>query len=580
MSDTLGSFYDAVQSVVDNLVFYVWEFGIPVGPGVYVPWAAVLLLGAGLYFTIRLGAIQFRQFRHGVAVVSGKYASKEDTGDVTHFQALSTALSATVGIGNIAGVAIAIHWGGPGALFWMWVTALVGMATKFSEVTLSQKYRNVREPDPKKPWEGMIAGGPMFYIERGLGRIWKPLAVIFALFLACVALFTGNAIQANTVADTMSDELGLAAAVTGLITATLVASVILGGISRIGKVTAILAPAMAMVYILGALTILVLHIQDLPAALGSVFHEAFSPKSGAAGVGAGAFLLTFAWGVRRGLFSNEAGMGSSPIAHAASKTEHPAQEGSVAMLGPFIDTIVVCTMTAMVIIVTGSWGDPTPGEIDLSSGDISYVAERDDGTFTFGEDAPEAVEVQDGKATGTGVGDVQIGWHQAPIPAFYLDDAQTEPFTGTIYAARELAVSENGDEHAVLYGDTVTAGAPLTMKAFQRGLPGDWGQWIVIAAVFLFAISTSIAWSYYGDRCTFYLLGPRAVLPYKLVFVGMHILGATAPLMVVWTVGDILLGLVIIPNLIAVIFLAPRVREEAKAYFERKPYLSRGTPRE
>lgn len=342
---------DSIMQAADALESFVWGWGIPVGEET-IPAVVILLLGAGLYFTLRLGFIQFRRLGHGFAVVSGKYDDPDDPGDVTHFQALSTALSATVGIGNIAGVALAIHWGGPGALFWMWVTAILGMATKFSEVTLSQKFRNVQEPDPTRPWEGMVAGGPMYYIERGLGKAWKPMAVIFAVFLAAVALFTGNGVQANTVADTMQAQFGLAPWITGLITASVVGAVIIGGISRIGKVTGILAPAMAGLYVAAALVILALNWDQILPSLGLIFTEAFNPSAGVAGAGVGAFLVTMMWGVRRGLFSNEAGQGSSPIAHAAAKTEEPAEEGMVALLGPFIDTIVICTMTALVIIIT------------------------------------------------------------------------------------------------------------------------------------------------------------------------------------------------------------------------------------
>lgn len=579
MTDVFQDILDFLDPIVSAAAFAVWEFGVPVPgvEGVYIPWVAILLLGAGLFLTVRLSLIQFRKFKHGFEVVSGKYDDPDDPGDITHFQALSTALSATVGIGNIAGVAIAIHWGGPGALFWMWVTALVGMATKFSEVTLSQKYRNVKELDPTKPWEGMIAGGPMFYIQKGLGEVWKPLAVIFAVFLAAVALFTGNAIQANTVADTFRDEIGLPVWIAGLVTASILGLVIIGGIKRIGRVTAILAPGMATVYVLAALTILVLHMGDLPAALASVFVEAFNPSAGVAGAGAGALLLTFSWGVRRGLFSNEAGMGSSPIAHAASKTEEPAQEGMVAMIGPFIDTIVVCTMTAMVIIVTGSWGDDglVDTEIDLASGNISWVAEQPDGMFAFGQAPPDELRVVGGEQQPTDVDEVHMGWHQRTVEDLHVDAARTQPFTGTIYPERDLAVAEDGTEHAVLYADAPRTGAPLTMLGFQRGLPGDWGQWIVIFTVLLFAISTSIAWSYYGDRCAYYLFGQGAVLPYKVLFLLFHFIGATLPLLVIWTMGDILLGLVIVPNLIAVLLLSPKVREEAVSYFTRKPYEAR-----
>jgi len=565
MFDRILPWVDAVESIV-------WNWGIPVGDE-SIPAVVILLLGAGVYFTLRLGFIQFRRLGHGFAVVSGKYDDPDDTGDVTHFQALSTALSATVGIGNIAGVALAIHWGGPGALFWMWVTGVLGMATKLCEVTLSQKFRNVQEPDPERPWEGIVAGGPMYYIERGLGKAWKPMAVMFAVFLAAVALFTGNGVQANTVADVFRDEFGIQPWIAGLVTSSVLAMVIIGGISRIGKVTGILAPAMAGLYVSAALVILAIHWDQILPSLALIFTEAFDPSAGVAGAGVGTFLFTMLWGVRRGLFSNEAGQGSSPIAHAAAKTEEPAEEGMVAMLGPFIDTIVICSMTALVIIVTSSWDDQVPTQLNLSGGALSYVVERDDGRFSFFQSPPQEIVVQDGVPVQRGVGDLRLAWHEVAVERFYLDPEQTRPFTGTIFPARNLAVADDGSEHPVLHGNAVQNGAPLTMMAFRRGLPGDWGHYIVLITVLLFAISTAIAWSYYGDRCSFYLFGPRAVLPYKVLFVGMHFVGAVSPLILAWTLGDILLGLVIIPNLIAVVLLTGKVKEETESYFERKPWL-------
>jgi alanine or glycine:cation symporter, AGCS family len=563
---------ETIYQVADTLENIVWNWGIPVGEE-SIPFVVILLLGAGVYFTIRLGFVQFRRLGHGFAVVSGKYDDPEDTGDVTHFQALSTALSATVGIGNIAGVALAIHWGGPGALFWMWVTGVLGMATKFSEVTLSQKYRNVREPDPERPWEGMVAGGPMYYIERGLGKAWKPMAVMFAVFLAAVALFTGNGVQANTVADVFQTEFGVQPWIAGLVTASVIGMVIIGGISRIGRVTGILAPAMAGLYVAGALVILILHWDQVLPSLALIVTEAFNPSAGVAGAGVGTFLFTMLWGVRRGLFSNEAGQGSSPIAHAAAKTEEPAEEGMVALLGPFIDTIVICTMTALVIIITSTWDDQIPTDLNLSSGNISYVVERDDGRFSFFQSSPEEIRVEGGDPVAQAVGDTRMAWHEVAIERFYTDADQSQGFTGVIYPGQNLAVADDGTEFEVLYGNAVQNGAPLTMLSFQRGLPGDWGHYIVILTVLLFGISTAIAWSYYGDRCAFYLFGPRAVLPYKILFVGMHFVGAVSPLILAWTIGDILLGLVIIPNLIAVVLLTGKVKAEAEGYFQRKPWM-------
>jgi alanine or glycine:cation symporter, AGCS family len=564
---------DWLQSVVDFLNNYVVEVGPSVG-GERVPFMVILLLGAGFYLTVRTGFVQLRHLAHGFAVTSGKYDDPDDPGDVSHFQALTTALSATVGIGNIAGVAIAIHWGGPGALFWMWVTAALGMATKFSEVTLAQKYRVVDEVGGSHKWEGAVAGGPMYYIERGLGPAWKPMAVFFAGMLGFTAFLTGNAVQANTVADTMQSTFGFPVWATGLVTAVVVGGVILGGISRIGRVTAVLAPLMAAVYVAGALLIIVLNISEVPHAFATIFADAFNPRAGVAGTGVGVFVITLMWGVRRGLFSNEAGQGSAPIAHAAAKTEEPVSEGVVALLEPFIDTIVICSMTGLVIIMTNTYAERFPTEITLAGGDLTYTAMAENGRYS-GVAVPEQIEIAGGRHVALGTGAPLVSWHETYLETLYTDVAQTQLFTGTVFPLRGEAVGANGETYASLFSDAVESAAPLTMIAFREGLApiGDWGHYIVLFGVLLFAISTAISWSYYGDRCANYLFGHQAVLPYKAVFVLMHFLGALFPLAVVWALGDVALAIVIVPNLIALILLAPKVAEETRSYFERKPWL-------
>ena len=290
---------DALSSAVKVALGYVWEFPEK------LPWLVVVLLAAGLYVTIRLAFIQLRQVRHALRVVLGRYDDPNDPGDVNHFQALSTALSATVGIGNIAGVAIAIHWGGPGALFWMWLTAFLGMALKFAECTLGLHYR---QTDAR----GDVAGGPMYYIERGLGRAWKPLAVVFAM---CAIIFTfggGNMNQANTVAESAAADFGLNPHLVGVFVALLIGAVILGGIRTIARVASKIAPTMAVIYIVTGLTILVANAADVPAAFATIIHDAFQPRAGVGGAVAGVFSITLLKGVQRGLFSNEAGLGSAP----------------------------------------------------------------------------------------------------------------------------------------------------------------------------------------------------------------------------------------------------------------------------
>jgi len=563
---------ELLRSLVEALSYYIWSFGIPVGDET-IPLVVLALLGTGFYLTLRLGFVQFRRLGHGFAVASGKYDDPDDPGDVSHFQALCTALSATVGIGNIAGVAIAIHWGGPGALFWMWLTALLGMATKYTEVTLAQRFRDVGpDKDPKK-WEGSVSGGPMYYIERGLGEAWKPLALFFALMLGLTAFLTGNGVQANTVADTMQSAFGIPTWVTGLVTAGTLAAVIIGGIQRIGKVTGVLAPLMAVIYVSGAPVILALNFDRLGPSLVLIVREAFNPTAGVAGTGVGAILMTMMWGVKRGLFSNEAGQGSAPIAHAAAKTDEPVSEGVVALVEPFIDTIVICTMTALVIIVTGVWSERLPTKITLGGGDISYVQVDSEGS-QHPADPPPEIRVEDGKQV-AGEGDAQLAWHEVAVDEIYVDEEQKEPFSGTIRPAEGKARGSDGAEHTELYGPAAESAAPLTMEGFRRGLLrfGDWGHYVVLVSVLLFGISTAIAWSYYGDRCANYIFGASAVMPYKLAFVTMHFVGAVFPLSMVWAVGDVLLGIVILPNIVGLILLPPKVKELTTSYFDRKPWL-------
>ena len=566
----VGDFLAGIVSFLSTfLTRHIVERGISVG-GENIPFMVIILLGIGTYLTLRLGFVQVRHLGHGAAVATGKYDDPEDEGDVTHFQALSTALSATVGIGNIAGVALAIHWGGPGALFWMWVTAFLGMATKYSEVTLAQKYRVTEKEELRA---GTVSGGPMYYIERGLGPRWRWMAVLFAVLLGLTAFLTGNSVQANTVADSLSTEFGVPKWVSGLFTAGVVAAVILGGITRIGRVTSILAPLMASVYVAGALIVLIFNAGDILPTFGVIFREAFNPTAGVAGTGVGAFLVTLMWGVRRGLFSNEAGQGSAPIAHSAAKTDEPVSEGVVALLEPFIDTLVICTMTGLLVIMTGAWNDRFETEITLGGGDLSYRSVQVDGSYLNITSSAE-IRIEDGAHVATGPTDPRVSWHEVPVDRLFVDEAQTEPFTGTVDPEAGEARSDDGRVHASLYGMAVESGAPMTMAAFRRGLSplGDWGHYIVLLSVLLFAISTAISWSYYGDRCANYLFGAKAIVPYKVVFVLMHFVGAVVSLSVVWNLGDALLAVVIWPNLIALALLAPKVVELTRDYFERKPW--------
>jgi AGCS family alanine or glycine:cation symporter len=589
------SFFEAFADGVDAVVSFVWGFGIPTGTGSDIPFVVILLLGAGLYLTLRLGFVQFRRLFHGFAVTTGKYDDPDEPGDIPHFQALTTALSATVGTGNIVGVALAIHYGGPGALLWMWVTAVLGMATKFSEVTLAQHYRDVDiagEGD-EPGWLGTVSGGPMYYIEKGLGSNWTWMAVLSAGLLGITSFLTGNANQANSITDTLEGYSGLVglepftvSVIVAALVAGLVGLVIIGGVTRIGRVTSIIAPVMAAIYVLGGLTILAFNIGEVPAAFGSIVTDAFNPSSGVAGTGAGIFMLTMIYGVQRGLFSNEAGMGSAPIAHSAAKTDEPVSEGVVALLEPFIDTIIICSITGLVIVVTGVWDDPVPRQLDLDGGAHSYRVENEGGIIAD-EEPPTEIRIVNGEPQ-VAQGTPEFAWNQAVVDSFFVDcagDCETradfrQPFTGTLNTDQNVAIGEDGTEYESLYGPAVESGAPLTQLAFARGLSplGDWGGLIVVFSVLLFAISTSISWSYYGDRCAIYLFGEQAVLPYKVAFVTVNFLGGIAPLATVWAIGDIALGLVIIPNLVAVVLLSDKLKEITDSYFDRKAWLDNVEP--
>nr|WP_320133595.1 sodium:alanine symporter family protein [uncultured Holophaga sp.] len=435
---------------------------------VWGPVGIVLLVGSGIFMTFRARFIQVRRFFYSFELISGKFDSKEATGEVTHFQALSAALSATIGTGNIAGVATAITLGGPGAVFWMWVTAVFGMALKYAEALLSLRFREVG-PD------GVISAGPMYYIERGIGQKW--LACLFALFAVIASFGIGNMVQANSVAEPALHSFGIPKLVTGVVIGILVFLVIVGGIKRIGKVASLLVPAMCVIYIVGALAVILMHLGALGPAFREIFGHAFSASAASGGFAGAAVAQAIRFGVARGVFSNEAGLGSAPIAHGAAQTEEPVREGVVAMIGPFVDTLVICTMTALVIIMTGAHTLMGPG--------------------------------------GTGL-----------------------------------------------------TGAVLTSKAFQVGIGvGRLGEYIVAVGIILFAVSTVISWSYYGDRSIEYLLGRKAVLPYRIFYCLLIPVGAVKEIGFVWTFSDVANGFMAWPNLVAILLLSPVVVRMTRDYF-------------
>ncbi len=564
----MDQLYEAVRTAVFTLNGVVW--GWPAA----LPAIVVLLVGTGIVTTFRLGWVQIRYFLHGLRVVRGDYDRPEEDGDLSHFQALTTALSATVGIGNIAGVATAIHYGGPGALFWMWVTAVFGMALKYTECTLGLKYRRILPG-------GSAAGGPMYSIERGLGRRWKPLAVAFATFAVISSFGSGNAVQSFTVADQFRQDLGIPTWITGLVMATLVAAVILGGIRRIGRVTSKLVPFMAALYVGAGLIVLLFNAGRILPTLALIVRSAFEPAARVGGFAGGTFIFMLTWGVKRGLFSNESGQGSAPIAHAAAKTDEPVREGMVAMLGPFIDTLLICTMTGLVILTTGVWKDRQPQRVTVNrqAAIVAVTAGatvQENGVVRETDRAAGRFAVKDGRPEGLAF----VRNHGLVESPRLLLERSGRPFSGTlvipssapgeIAAARLLGpAGETITEGLVLSGAAPQNGSPLTAWAFQRGLgrlAGGFGHLVVTLAVFLFGLSTAISWSYYGDRSIFYLAGPRWVLPYRIVFCVMHFLGAIYSLEIVWSFGDAALGLMTLPNLLAILLMTGRVRRWTREY--------------
>ncbi len=543
---------EALQSVLTSISDIIWDWPL-----------VVILVGTGIYLTLKLGFPQFRLFRHSWRVITGHYDDPEDEGDINHFQALSAALSATIGIGNIAGVATAVHWGGPGALFWMWITAVFGMATKFTTCTLGHKFRTIH-PD------GTASGGPMYSIERGLGSKWKPLAVLFATLALITSLGTPNLVQSNTVAVSLQRDFGIAPYFTGIVMAILVAVVIIGGIRRIGLVASRLVPFMAAIYVIGALIILGVNYTNIIPAFGLIFENAFTRTAEIGGFFGSAWIVTLTWGVKRGLFSNEAGLGSAPIAHAAAKTKESVREGVVAMVGPFIDTIVICTLTGLVLVTTGVWHEKFD---DVLEG--QYLREL---TFYQGEVTPENLET---RAPYSGKIQVRDGYPVREFTIYHetgtVDDVRFQnresiteyvPITGILYIDTNgrIASTQPPAANLILTGKVALTGAELTAQGFSRGLPGRWGNYIVSIGVILFAFSTALAWSYYGDRSIEYLVGPQGIMPYRVIFVVFILLGSVLTLNTVWTFADIAMGLMALPNLFATLGLANKVQTWTKTY--------------
>ena len=433
--------------------------GIIWGEYLLIPLLAIV----GIYLTIGLRAISWRKLPTAFQLLwQGRKETTYIKGDISPFQALMTALSATVGTGNIAGVATAIYFGGPGAIFWMWIIALFGMATKYAEAVLAVSYRETDDL-------GNYVGGPMYYIRNGLGDNWRWMATAFAFFAMFAAFGIGNMVQSNSVAHEITATFQIPTWVTGIVMASLAGVVIIGGVKRIAHVAEKLVPFMGIVYVLAALIIVGLNIEKLPGAFTLIINSAFTGSAASGGFAGATIWMAVRWGVARGIFSNEAGLGSAPIAHAAAQTNDPVKQGMVAMLGTFIDTLIICSLTAFVIILTGSW--------------------------------------------------------------------------------------ESG-----------LKGAPMSSLAFSTGLFGH-GGYVVTFGLVLFAFTTILGWSYYGERCAEYLFGIRIIMPYRILWIIAIFIGAVVKLELVWTFADVFNGLMALPNLIALLMLSPIVFSKTRNYF-------------
>ena len=533
------------------------------GSAAYFP---IVLLGTGLFLTIYLKFPQIRFFRHAWHVVRGKYDKKGAAGDATHFQALATAISGTVGTGNIGGVALAIYLGGPAALFWMWMTAFFGMASKFVEVSLSHKYR-------QKDAEGHIVGGPMFVMERRLNMKW--LAVFFAVATVVSSFGTGSMPQSNNIANGVESSFGLPSWVTGLMLSIVLGAVILGGIKRIVRVAEKIVPTMAIIYLLGALMVIVINMDQLVPSFIAVFNDAFTGSAAAGGFLGATFIYAFNRGVNRGLFSNEAGQGSAPIAHAAAKTDEPVAEGMVSILEPFIDTIVICTVTGLVILSSGVWTEKFQNDFQsfdtrVIVGTYSDQVDKDrEALFTYlsltGSNSSVKpftgqLNIIDGLMV---TGDITIIHNRSVAEAvrFYAADA---PFTGAVKV--EDGNIEGGYN---LKGKSLIHSVDLTMAAFSRGVIGDYGRYIVVIGLILFAFSTAVAWSYYGDRAMTYLFGVKSVVYYRMAYVIGFFVAAVADTSLAWLLSAVSVAFMTLPNLLTMLLLCGEMKQEIAGYWQR-----------
>lgn len=534
-------------------------------------WFAYFLLFTGVFFTVYLKFPQIRYFRHAIKVVKGKFDKSSDEGDTSHFQALATALSGTVGTGNIAGVALAVYLGGPAALFWMLVTAALGMTTKFVEVTLSHKYR-------EKAADGTIAGGPMYYMKNadfslfGMKLDFKWMAVIFAIATVFSSFGTGSLPQINSISNSIFATFGITRWVTGLILAILLALVIIGGIKRIAQVTSRLVPTMALVYFIGALLVIFFNYENIIPSFNSIFADIFTGTAASGGFLGSALIFAFNRGVNRGLFSNEAGQGSAPIAHAAAKAHEPVSEGMVAILEPFIDTIIICSLTGLVILSSGVWNEKHQNVFQYADMNILTrvydEANEDDVKELYNYlNFNKSIDSFDGEldiVNGKIENELSV-LHARSIAEDVLIYKRGELFSGTIKVENGSVVDPLGQYR--FEGKSLMHSAPLTTLAFTRSFVGEYGKYIVSIGLLLFAFSTAISWSYYGDRAMTFLFGSKSVIYYRMVYVAGFFVASFVDTTIIWTFSGITIALMTLPNLVGILFLQKDMKSTLKKYW-------------
>lgn len=531
-------------------------------------WFPALLIGTGIFFTIYLRFPQFRFFKRAIYIVSGKNDKSDSDGETTGFQALSTAMSGAIGTGNIGGVALAIWTGGPAAIFWMWITAVFGMTTKFVEVTLGHKYRTKLD-------DGSISGGPMYYIEHALNMKW--VAILFAFLMMITAIGSGNMPQINNIALVMNTEFSIPKLFTGVFLGVLLWVIIIGGIKRIASVASKIIPIMGIIYFSGALIVLAENYQNVIPSFNAIFSQVFTGSAAVGGFLGASFAMSLKYGVARGLYSNEAGQGSSPIAHASSKNKS-IDQGIVSILEPFIDTIVVCSVTALVILSSGVWTqkfDTSFSKTDMIILDGIYSDTKDaTGNYLYPDHIAELtnyvqsldsnvseysglIEVSEGVIDNS---DITV-LHARSIAEDIVVTDNNNLYTGTLNV-----VNGRVSESVSFNGKSLVSSAELTAKAFSQGLLGDLGGKLVAIALLLFAFSTAITWCYYGDRSTAYIFGEKGVFWYRNFYVLCFVLAAVIDTTIVWNIAYVVVALVSIPNLIALFVLRNDLKEEVDNY--------------